>query len=201
MMRADVARGATAMRPAAVRPAGMWLRLAAYLVDWLVIVIVGSTFVSVGALQLYVTSGETRHDAPDASIYAFFVISALTIPVWLLMTFTGWSWFGRSVGKLAMGLRIVDLRGRSPGLLRGFVRLFVYSIENLALLLAPVVARPRAGWAIRCPAGWCRWRWRRVAPDWRRCCRRCCSAAAGRCMTSPPVRWSWKNEQRASTGP
>jgi uncharacterized RDD family membrane protein YckC len=139
MMRADVARGATATRPAAVRRASIWLRLAAYLVDWLVIVIVGSTLVSIGALQLYISSGETRHDAPDASIYAFFVIAALTIPVWVMMTLTSWSWYGRSIGKLAMGLRIVDHRGRPPGLLRGIARLFVFSLENVALLLAPAV--------------------------------------------------------------
>jgi uncharacterized RDD family membrane protein YckC len=139
MMRADVARGATAARPAAVRRAGIGLRLAAYLVDWLVIVIVGSTLVSIGALQLYMTSGQVRHDAPDASIYAFYIIAALTLPVWLIMTLTGWSWYGRSIGKLAMGLRIVDRRGRPPGLLRGIVRLLVYSLANSALLLAPAI--------------------------------------------------------------
>ena len=141
MMRADVVpaspRGAG--REVSLQPARVGLRLAAYLVDWLVTVILASVLVSLGGLQLYFTAGRGRHDPPDASVYAVFVISLLTLPLWALTTLIGWSRAGRSIGKLAVGLRIVDRGGRRPGVLRSLVRLLVYALEHLPLVLLPGV--------------------------------------------------------------
>ena len=156
MMRADVARRAPAVRQVVpARPARRVPRLAAYVVDWLVTVIVASVLISIGGMQLYLTTDRGRHDAGDASLYAFLIISALVAPVWLIVTLAGWSLSGRSIGKLALGLRIVDRRGRPPRLLRGAVRLIVYTLVNLALLVAPATIALRAllgdalpGWAL-----------------------------------------------------
>ena len=141
MMRADVvpASPVGAGREVSLQPARVGLRLAAYLVDWLVTVILASVLVSLGGLQLYFTAGRGRHDPPDASVYAVLVISLLTLPFWALMTLIGWSRAGRSIGKLAVGLRIVDRRGRRPGLVRSLVRLLVYALEHLPLVLVPGV--------------------------------------------------------------
>jgi uncharacterized RDD family membrane protein YckC len=136
-------RAARRNRAAPLRPARAGLRLVAYLVDWLVMVILGSVLVSVGGLQLYLASGRGRHDAPDGSIYAFLLISVLVLPLWLLVTLVGWA-AGRSVGKLALGLRIVDRRGRRPGLLRSLGRLLVFLLENLPLFAAVALI---AAWA------------------------------------------------------
>src|SRR5262245_47652871 len=138
MMQAEAVRGArVARRPAVVRRARLGLRLAAYVVDWLVTVIVASTLISLGGIQLWLATNRGQQDPPNASLYAFLLLAVLALPLWLLVTLGGWSHAGRSVGKLAMGLRIVESRGRPPGLLRALPRLAVYLLENLALVAAP----------------------------------------------------------------
>lgn len=140
MMRADVAGTArVARRAAPVRRARVGLRLAAYVVDWLVVVIVASTLVSLAGIQLLLATDRGRQDPPDLALYIFLALPALTLPLWLLTTLVGWGVAGRSVGKLAMGLRIVDRNGRSPGLARAVVRLALYLVENLAVLAAVAV--------------------------------------------------------------
>ena len=121
-------------------PARRGLRLLAYIADWLVAVILASIFVSAGGLQLYLATDGGSADPPDLSIYLFLGISALALPAWFLITLVGWSRAGLSVGKLAMGLRIVDRQRRPPGLLRGGLRLIFYSLESLFLFAAPVIA-------------------------------------------------------------
>jgi uncharacterized RDD family membrane protein YckC len=135
LTRAEVlgSRAARREEKVTLRPARASLRLLAYLVDWLVAVILGSVLVSIGGLQLYLASGRGQHDAPDGAIYAFLTISLLFVPLWALITLAAWA-RGRSVGKLALGLRIVDPRGRRPGLPRALGRLLVFTLENLPLL-------------------------------------------------------------------
>lgn len=124
---------------ATLRSAPAGPRLLAYFVDWLVTVIIGSVLVSAGGMQLYLATDQGRREASDTAVYAFLLISALVIPLWLVTTFLGWSLWGRTVGKLALGLRIVNRRGRRPGVGRGVARLLVYTVENLPLLLAPMI--------------------------------------------------------------
>ena len=116
-----------------------WLRLVAYLVDWLVMVIIASLLVSIGGLQLYLASDRGTQDPPDGSVYTFLVISLLALPVWMIVTLAGWIASGRSIGKLATALRIVDRRGRQPGVLRSLVRLVIYMVEHVSLVIAPAV--------------------------------------------------------------
>jgi uncharacterized RDD family membrane protein YckC len=138
MVQAQAAHNTRVPRRAApLRRARLPLRLAAYIVDWLVTVIVASTLISIGGMQLWLASGRGTRDPSDASLYIFLVLAALILPLWLFATFAGWSHAGRSVGKLAMGLRIVDARGRPPGPLRAAARLIVYLLESFALLAAP----------------------------------------------------------------
>jgi uncharacterized RDD family membrane protein YckC len=136
MLRADVAgRVPPTSRTAVARPGRPLFRLAAYVVDWLVMVILSSTLVSVAGLQLYLATDRSRSEPPDTAIYTFLVLVALAAPLWFLMTLTGWAWYGRSIGKLAMGLRIVNGRGEPPGVVRGIVRIAVALVENLAILI------------------------------------------------------------------
>ena len=127
-------------RAAPARLARPWLRLAAYVVDWLVTVIVASVLVSIGGLQLYLASDRGMQDPPDGSVYVFLGLALLALPIWMVMTLAGWSTSGRSVGKLATGLRIVDRFGRPLGVVRSVVRFAVYGVENVPVVAAPVVA-------------------------------------------------------------
>ena len=42
--------------------------------------------------------------------FAALIIASQEVPVWAVLTLAGWVWHGRSAGKLAMNLRIVDRR-------------------------------------------------------------------------------------------
>jgi uncharacterized RDD family membrane protein YckC len=138
-MEAARRRPPATSRAVPLRRARAVLRLIAYLVDWLVTVIITSILVSIGGLQLYIASDRGTQEAPDTAAYAFVVITLLIVPIWLVMTLAGWSVSGRSVGKLAAGLKIVDRRGRPPGFFRSFLRLIVYVLENAPLVVGPGV--------------------------------------------------------------
>lgn len=147
MERVSVTRAAGSPAPARAS-----LRIVAYLVDWLVAVILFATLVSAGALQLYIVTDGVQHDAPDASLYAFLIIIALAVPLWLIGTLAAWASAGRSVGKLAMGLRIVGPNGAHPGVGRSLIRLLAATGELVMLLLGPLTLLVRAALADRVPA-------------------------------------------------
>jgi uncharacterized RDD family membrane protein YckC len=135
--------------------ASSWRRLGAYVTDLLVLLIVQSSFVTIGALQLYLASNHARDYAPDGSLYAFAAIAAVPVPLWLLVTFITWSRAGRSVGAVAIGVRIVRRTGRPPGPLRGGLRLVAFGVEQVALggAVAALVLRRYApdvvpGWSL-----------------------------------------------------
>ncbi|MGE0544205.1 MAG: RDD family protein, partial [Dehalococcoidia bacterium] len=138
--RAAPTRQVTAGRTSPARLARVWLRLAAYVVDWLVTVIIASVLISIGGLQLYLASDRGTQDPPDASVYVFLGLALLALPIWMVITLVGWSSSGRSIGKLATGLRIVDRFGRSPGFVRSLIRFTVYCLENVPIVVAPAVA-------------------------------------------------------------
>ena len=122
-------------------PASVASRIAAYALDWLVTFILACLFLSAAGLLLLVATDMGRRDAPDGAIYAALIVASLVVPVWLVVTLAGWAWSGRTVGKLAMNLRVVDRDGRPPGWPRAAVRLVVYLLESLPLaVLAPAVA-------------------------------------------------------------
>jgi uncharacterized RDD family membrane protein YckC len=128
----------------------MGSRLAAYLLDWLVMFILVCVFLAVAGLVLLLASDMGRRDPSDRAIDVAIIIASLVVPVWLVLTFAGWSWQGRSVGKLAMNLRIVNRRGLPPGPGRSAVRLLVYVVENLPLTIALPIAG--VSWLLRAHA-------------------------------------------------
>jgi uncharacterized RDD family membrane protein YckC len=139
MMRTETARAASSGRAVPRRRASVTHRLLAYVADWLVGVIIAALLVTIGGLQLYLVSDRGSTDAPDGAVYAFLAISLLALPLWLLLTYLGWSISGQSLGKLGVGLRIVRRDGARPGPLRSLARLAVFVLEHAALLIGPVV--------------------------------------------------------------
>ena len=129
---------------ATAQPAGFGRRLAAYVLDWLVTFILGCLLTAAAGMILLRSTDGGRRDASDRAIYASVIIAGLVVPVWLVMTVAGWAWWGRTLGKLAMSIRVVDHRGRPPGIARALVRMMIFMIENLP----PAVALPVAGMAL-----------------------------------------------------
>lgn len=137
----------------AAAPASVGARLAAYLLDWLVTFIVVCLCTAAAGLILLATSDMGRNDPPNRAIYASLLVAALAAPIWVGMTLAGWAWRGRTVGKTAMSLRIVDRSGRPPGIARSLLRLVVYLAENVPLAAAgPVLAAAVAFRAQHLPA-------------------------------------------------
>ena len=129
---------------ATAQPAGLGRRLAAYVLDWLVTFILGCLLTAAAGMILLRSTDGGRRDASDRAIYASVIIAGLVIPVWLAMTVAGWAWWGRTLGKVAVSIRVVDRRGRPPGIARALVRMMIYIIENVP----PAVALPVAGMAL-----------------------------------------------------
>jgi uncharacterized RDD family membrane protein YckC len=79
---------------------------------------------------------------PDADVASKLVghgigLATLTIPVWLYLSLPEWRW-GYSLGKAALGLRVIDLTGHYPTLPRALLR--------NAILLAPWETAHAAIW-------------------------------------------------------
>lgn len=126
---------------ATAAPAGFGRRIGAYLIDWIVAFILSCLFAISAGLVLLASSDMGRSDPPDRAIYTALIVAALVVPTWFMITLVGWALRGRSVGKLAMSLRIVNGAGARPGLGRSVVRLLVYVVENAPLVaLAPAAA-------------------------------------------------------------
>lgn len=123
--------------PEVGRPAGFGSRLAAYLLDGLVLFILACACVALGGLLLLVSADMGRKDPSEGAVYAALGIAGLVAPLWSVMTVLGWAWQGRSAGMLAMDLRVVSGRGRPPGIVRALLRFAVYVVENLPIAVLP----------------------------------------------------------------
>lgn len=116
-------------------------RLAAQVLDWLVTFILTSAFMVAAGLYLLISSDMARRDPSDRAILTAALVAAMAVPAWCVVTLAGFTWHGRSVGKLAMNLRVVAGDGRPPGIGRSLVRLVVYILELAPLAaIAPVIA-------------------------------------------------------------
>jgi len=103
---------------------GFWQRLAAFLIDWLVVFVVYGPLVIVAFGSEYFSLEVPRYwDAATG-----LVIAAGTLLFWRYQ--------GATPGKIAIAARIVDAQtGSSPGTARLVVRLFAYVVSALPLCL------------------------------------------------------------------
>lgn len=105
--------------PATGELADFWLRLAAYVLDW---VIVAFSL----PIMLSFWSGAS------VSVYALVVLLLPFLP-------SAYFWIGNSLGgtagKRITGLAVIDETGHAPGLARGLVRYLVSLVSALALYL------------------------------------------------------------------
>lgn len=155
-----------AAAPAAVRAAGFWIRLAAYLVDFLILGMLVSlvTLPWADALEQIQKAAfaELKSSAPNLSVIEHFwiVFLAIKIPASFLY-FVGFNGaWGATPGKLALGLKILTLEGTPLGYRRAFLRhcaewvtCLTFGIGFLMVALSPekralhdLMARTRVVW-------------------------------------------------------
>lgn len=121
-------------------PATFARRLAAQFLDWLVLFILACVLFAAAGLLLLLSSDMGRRDLDERAIYAALIITSLIVPVGFVVTLTGYTWHGRSAGKLAMSLRVTGPDGAPPGIARALVRLLIYLVEIAPLVGALPVA-------------------------------------------------------------
>lgn len=117
-------------------PAGLVTRGAAYVIDAMVIVVLLSvvTF-AIESLQTIVSSYDTAVELPWRAGGGLITVTAVTVLVVGTTYFTlGWWLFGRTVGKLVLGVRVVNARGQRPGFRQSLVRAFGYLLSSVFLL-------------------------------------------------------------------
>ncbi len=103
---------------------GFWQRLAAFLIDWMVVFVVYGPLVVMAFGTEYFSLGVPRYW--DAA-------AGLVIAVGTLLF---WRYQGATPGKIAIAARIVDAEtGRPPSTARLVVRLFAYLVSALPLYL------------------------------------------------------------------
>ena len=119
--------------------AGFWPRAAAFLIDWLIVIVI--------LMPLLVVVFGMRELSLDPAAHAW----DLLVPLVLGAAVVGfWRYCGATPGKLALGVRIVDARdGSAPSTARLVVRLLAYLVSALPMYLGFLwiaVDRRKQGW-------------------------------------------------------
>lgn len=144
-------------------PAGLITRGAAYVIDAMVIVLLLSvvTF-ALESLQTLVSSYDTAVELPWREGGRLITVTALTVLVVGTAYFTlGWWLFGRTIGKLVLGVRVVNASGQRPGFRQSLVRAFGYLLSSIFLLgYAWIGLTPRRrGWHDHLARTWVVYDW------------------------------------------
>ena len=114
-------------------------RLAAYILDWLVGLLLGWLLVVVAAGILLAASDLDRHDPPNSALYAAMIVLTAWLPVWLLYTAFAWSWRGATAGMAVLGIAVTDTSGALLGPIRAGWRALLLALFSLPLLLSPIL--------------------------------------------------------------
>ncbi len=120
--------------------AGYLPRLAAFLLDQVLMLSVFLTLVTIGALEVFLTSDLGEVDPPDRSYYIAIFIVSLIVPIWFLYHAILWGTTGQTLGKMLMNLRVVSRDGERIGMGRAFARTFAFAISAFTLHIAAALA-------------------------------------------------------------
>lgn len=125
--------------------AGFWRRVAAYLVDWLILMPVFFVleFAFIMPIMLQAARGNPRPQ-PDFALLPMVWVFLIVLP-WLYYALCESSKWQATPGKLAVGLRVTDLYGRRIGFGRATGRFFGKIISGLIFNIGYMMA----GWTQR----------------------------------------------------
>ena len=112
-------------------PAGFWIRTAAYLIDLALLVVAGT-------LTTMLLTGADVEEALAGSTESGIIGSILFEAVAVVYYTVGVGRWGRTLGKLVVGLRVVRSDGSSLTYLRAFARYWTYYLSFIPLGLGVI---------------------------------------------------------------
>ncbi len=148
----DPALGDAACERGELLPARAWRRIAATILDMAVFLALSCAL----ALPLVLRFPPAARRRPAAEMIAavaadhtYLRLAALVLVLWVVLWLAyfivGWGVFGATPGQWALGLRVVDHRGRCPiGAPRAALRLVAYCVGSFPLLAGHLLAFFRA---------------------------------------------------------
>ncbi len=110
---------------AAVRYAGFWMRLGAWLIDWVIIWFALGVFRTLGFLD--------ELSPTDLGVRAVLAVLGVVLPLGYYVALTGLK--GQTVGKMSLRIKVVNVDGKVPGLGYAALREIVGKIVSGIMLL------------------------------------------------------------------
>ena len=132
---------AAANQPARLVYAGLQLRIVAFILDILVLVSFGMLFAAAAGAYLVVDSGfndgNLSDRAPYVAVAIFLAYFLAFVPLYHVLL---WSWWGQTVGMMAVRIKVLSRDGGRVSLRRSALRLLGYAASTLPLFLGLVIA-------------------------------------------------------------
>jgi len=137
-------------KPVRVRYAGFWLRFVAYLIDYLLLEIIGF-IISIPFIGAIVFSAFTIAESNSFNEKTVFGIAGILGAVFMLVIITillGWLYFALmessknqgTLGKMALGLKVTDMKGQRISFGRATGRYFGKIISGMVFMIGYILA-------------------------------------------------------------
>jgi uncharacterized RDD family membrane protein YckC len=116
-----------------MRYASFEARVAALLLDAIVIAIIAALLLALGSLIVLVSSNFERVDPSETAINLFWACVGAIAPACLLYVFVGFCWKGQTIGKSVMNIMVIRNDGRPLGVIGAVGRVIGLLIYPLFL--------------------------------------------------------------------
>jgi uncharacterized RDD family membrane protein YckC len=128
----------TGRPPLRIRYASFEARVAAAILDLLVLFIIASLLVTAGAIVVLISSDFERSEPSSTSLYIFWGAVGAIVPAFLLYFFLALAWKGQTVGGAVMQIMVLRSDGRALGALGAAARV-IAQLSYLLIVAAGVV--------------------------------------------------------------
>lgn len=132
-----------AVMPTSMAYGGFWIRVLAYIIDTIPLVIVNWVIMIMSSMVLMPSMMQTGGEPSTVGIIvmmAIYMVASIGIPVFYYTFFHG-RW-GATLGKMACGLKVVTAEGEKITYMRAFGRYFAAMISGMILCIGFMMA----GW-------------------------------------------------------
>ena len=117
-------------------PGGFWIRLAAFLIDYVVATAIGFAVLLIPAIIMYMAGYSEFNDEQGADSLLDVVYTIYLINFWGIGYYSiGWSRWSTTVGKRIFNLYVVRMDGSKIGFWRSLARYLCYHVSAFPLLL------------------------------------------------------------------